>query len=70
MTKNIGGIERILRAIVGLGLIAIVFVGPHTPRGLARTCAARRYARRLEPALRTPWHHHAEEMTSTDRSRC
>ena len=33
MTKNIGGIESILRAIVGLGLIAIVFVGPHTPRG-------------------------------------
>ena len=33
MTCNVGGIDRILRAIVGLGLIAIVFVGPQTPWG-------------------------------------
>ncbi|MFZ1110248.1 MAG: DUF2892 domain-containing protein [Rhodomicrobium sp.] len=33
MTKNVGGIDRILRIAVGLGLIAIVFVGPHTPWG-------------------------------------
>lgn len=33
MTKNIGNIERGLRAVVGLGLLAIVFVGPHTPWG-------------------------------------
>jgi hypothetical protein len=33
MTKNVGGIDRILRIVVGLGLIAIVFVGPQTPWG-------------------------------------
>ncbi len=33
MTCNIGRIERVMRAIVGLGLIAIVFVGPQTPWG-------------------------------------
>jgi hypothetical protein len=33
MTANIGSIERVLRIIVGLALIAIVFVGPHTPWG-------------------------------------
>lgn len=33
MSCNIGRIERVLRAIVGLGLIAIAFVGPETPWG-------------------------------------
>ncbi len=33
MTSNVGGVDRILRIIFGLGLIAIVFVGPHTPWG-------------------------------------
>jgi hypothetical protein len=33
MSKNIGGIERILRIVVGLALIAIVFVGPQTVWG-------------------------------------
>jgi hypothetical protein len=33
MEKNVGGIDRILRIIVGLGLISLVFVGPHTPWG-------------------------------------
>lgn len=33
MTCNIGRIERVMRAIVGLGLIAIVFVGPQTTWG-------------------------------------
>jgi hypothetical protein len=33
MTCNIGTTERIIRAIVGLALIAIVFVGPQTPWG-------------------------------------
>jgi hypothetical protein len=33
MTSNVGGIDRILRIIVGLALIAIVFVGPKTPWG-------------------------------------
>ncbi len=31
--KNVGGIDKILRIVVGLGLIAIVFVGPQTPWG-------------------------------------
>ena len=33
MNSNVGGIDRILRIIVGLALIALVFVGPQTPRG-------------------------------------
>lgn len=33
MTRNIGNAERVIRAIVGLALIAIVFVGPQTPWG-------------------------------------
>jgi len=33
MKKNMGGIDRVLRGIVGLVLIALVFVGPQTPWG-------------------------------------
>ena len=33
MPCNVGGIDRILRIIVGLVLIALVFVGPQTPWG-------------------------------------
>ena len=33
MRCNIGRIERVLRAVVGLGLIAITFVGPQTAWG-------------------------------------
>lgn len=33
MTRNIGGVDRVLRTIAGLGLISLVFVGPHTPWG-------------------------------------
>ena len=33
MTQNVGGIDRILRIIVGLGLLSLVFVGPQTPWG-------------------------------------
>ncbi|MBT3071883.1 DUF2892 domain-containing protein [Rhodomicrobium sp. Az07] len=33
MTSNVGGLDRILRIVVGLGLIALVFVGPQTPWG-------------------------------------
>ena len=33
MKKNMGGIDRILRGIVGVILIALVFVGPQTPWG-------------------------------------
>jgi hypothetical protein len=31
--KNVGGIDKILRIIVGLVLIALVFVGPQTVWG-------------------------------------
>ena len=31
--KNIGRADRIIRILVGLGLIALVFVGPKTPWG-------------------------------------
>ncbi len=33
MTANVGTIDRILRIVVGLVLIALVFVGPKTPWG-------------------------------------
>lgn len=33
MTRNEGMIDRALRVIVGLALIALVFVGPQTPWG-------------------------------------
>lgn len=33
MTCNVGGIDRVLRIIVGLVLIALVFYGPQTKWG-------------------------------------
>jgi hypothetical protein len=33
MTCNVGGIDRIVRAVVGLALISLVFVGPQTAWG-------------------------------------
>lgn len=33
MVRNIGTTERIIRAIIGIALIALVFVGPQTPWG-------------------------------------
>ena len=33
MGKNVGGIDRIARIVVGLILLALVFVGPQTPWG-------------------------------------
>ena len=33
MTRNEGNVDRALRVIVGLVLIALVFVGPKTPWG-------------------------------------
>ena len=33
MTANVGGIDRVLRAVLGIVLIALVFVGPQTPWG-------------------------------------
>lgn len=31
--SNVGGIDRVLRIVIGLALIALVFVGPQTPWG-------------------------------------
>jgi hypothetical protein len=31
MTKNIGGVERIVRVVVGIGILALAFVGPKSP---------------------------------------
>jgi len=31
--KNVGSIDRVLRIVLGLVLIALVFVGPQTPWG-------------------------------------
>jgi hypothetical protein len=33
MDKNVGGIDKVLRVVVGIALIAMVFVGPQTPWG-------------------------------------
>jgi len=33
MGKNVGTVDRILRVVAGLVLIALVFVGPQTPWG-------------------------------------
>ena len=33
MTGNVGGIDRVLRILVGLALLSVVFVGPQTPWG-------------------------------------
>jgi phosphatidylglycerophosphate synthase len=32
-SKNVGTADRVLRAVAGLALIALVFVGPQTPWG-------------------------------------
>ncbi len=34
MTKNVGGIDRALRIILGLGLLSLTVVGPQTLFGL------------------------------------
>ena len=33
MKPNVGGADRVVRIVVGLVLIALVFVGPRTPWG-------------------------------------
>lgn len=33
MTQNVGGLDRLIRALVGLALISLVFWGPATPWG-------------------------------------
>lgn len=32
--KNVGGIDKVLRIVVGLALISLVFIGPKTMWGL------------------------------------
>ena len=32
--KNVGGIDKVLRIVVGLALISLVFIGPQTLWGL------------------------------------
>ncbi|MCB1509740.1 MAG: DUF2892 domain-containing protein [Hyphomicrobiaceae bacterium] len=34
MQANVGGIDRILRIVVGLALLSLVFIGPKTMWGL------------------------------------
>lgn len=33
ITTNVGTVDRVLRIVIGLILIALVFVGPQTPYG-------------------------------------
>ena len=33
MKSNVGTIDRVIRIILGLGLISLVFIGPQTPWG-------------------------------------
>ena len=33
MKQNVHNIERVIRILIGLGLISLVFVGPQTPWG-------------------------------------
>jgi len=33
MTKNIGRVERIIRVVLGLGILSLAFVGPRSPWG-------------------------------------
>ncbi len=33
MKQNVHNIERIVRVVVGLGIVSLVFVGPQTPWG-------------------------------------
>lgn len=33
MVRNVGGIDRVIRILLGLGLLSLVFVGPQTPWG-------------------------------------
>jgi hypothetical protein len=33
MKPNVGGVDRVVRIVLGLVLIALVFVGPKTPWG-------------------------------------
>jgi Inner membrane protein YgaP-like, transmembrane domain len=34
MSKNVGAVDRVVRVLLGLGLLSLVFVGPKTLWGL------------------------------------
>jgi hypothetical protein len=34
LATNVGNVDRVLRIVVGLALLALVFTGPQTPWGL------------------------------------
>ncbi len=34
MQKNVGAIDKVLRVVIGLGLLSLIFVGPKTLWGL------------------------------------
>ena len=51
MGKNVGTVDRILRIIAGVVLIALVFVGPQNSLGLDRPHPAGDGADRLVPRL-------------------
>ena len=33
MFKNVGKVDRAVRLVVGLGILSLAFIGPHTPWG-------------------------------------
>ena len=33
MKQNVGGIDKVIRIVIGLALISLVFIGPQTPWG-------------------------------------
>ncbi len=33
MAKNVGTVDRSVRIVVGLGVLSLAFLGPHTPWG-------------------------------------
>lgn len=33
MFKNVGGVDRAVRVVAGLGILSLAFVGPQTPWG-------------------------------------
>lgn len=34
MTRNVGAVDRLIRLVVGIGLLSLIFVGPQTWWGL------------------------------------
>ena len=49
---NVGNIDRALRGVLGLVLISLVFVGPHTPWGWLGVVPLATAALRFCPAYR------------------